>query len=309
MSGALSGQPAATILEERRNDVRDAILARAGDGENTIFARAFAECFIDRVSDALHDGEWTPLLSWVDTTYRRHSSVHASALFTSAATVIRETLAGHEESQHAADEIAAIVKAVNGTDIDTQHSAVDETDVLLSSLIGELGAIDPATAEQSRAVSAWCGRIASKLGLSKAETAKVTRGGLVYDIGKITAPHEILHAPRALTDDEWTIIRDHVLAGEKIVANTGTLRQLTPIVRSHHERFDGLGYPDGLDRERIPLIARIVSVADAFNAMIAFRPYRTQMSPQQAIEELKRCRGAQFDPNIVEAMIDVAHAH
>jgi HD-GYP domain-containing protein (c-di-GMP phosphodiesterase class II) len=310
MSAIQAGHPAAAILQTRRDAVRDAILRRASaEGDNTTFARAFAECFIDRVSTALYEGEWTPLLSWFDATYRNHANRHSRALFTGAALAVCETLGPNEQVQRAAEEIAAIVEAVSGCPVEGVRGAVDETDVLLSSLVGELSAIDPATAEQSRAVSAWCGRIAAKMGLTKLETAKVTRGGLVYDIGKITAPHEILHAARALSDDEWSIMREHVVAGEKIVANTGTLRQLTPIVRSHHERYDGLGYPDGLDRERIPLIARIVSVADAFNAMIAFRPYRRQMSPQQAIEELKRCRGTQFDPNIVEAMIDVAEAH
>lgn len=310
MSGSLTGQPAAAMLQERRGAVRDAILRRASaEGDNTTFARAFAECFIDRVSAALYEDEWTPMLSWFDATYRNHATRHARALFTGAADAVRETLGANEQLQRAVGEIAAIVEAVSAGTVEGVRSAVDETDVLLSSLVGELGAIDPATAEQSRAVSAWCGRIAAKMGLSKLETAKVTRGGLVYDIGKITAPHEILHAPRALNDDEWSIMREHVLAGEKIVANTGALRQLTPIVRSHHERYDGLGYPDGLDRERIPVIARIVSVADAFNAMIVSRPYRRPMSPQQAIEELKRCCGTQFDPAIVAAMIDVAEAH
>jgi HD-GYP domain-containing protein (c-di-GMP phosphodiesterase class II) len=306
----VSGQPAAAILEKHRGDLRAAILERASaEGENTIFARAFAECFIDHVSAALYEGEWTPLLSWIDTTYRTHVGGHSRALFTGAAAAVCEALPENEQVRRAAAEISEIVEAVSGAAMDDVRGAVDETDVLLSSLVGELSAIDAATAEQSRAVSAWCGRIATKLGLTKVETVKVTRGGLVYDIGKITAPHEILHAPRTLNDEEWSIMRDHVLAGEKIVANAGPLRGLTPIVRSHHERFDGLGYPDGLDRDRIPLIARIVAVADAFNAMIAFRPYREQMSPQQAIEELKRCRGTQFDPNVVEAMIDVAEAH
>ncbi len=118
-------------------------------------------------------------------------------------------------------------------------------------------------------------------------------------------PLEILQAPRKLTDAEWNVMRAHVLTGHEMVRDHHKLREFSGVVRSHHERFDGKGYPDQLDRTRIPIGVRIVSVADSFNAMIGRRPYRTPMPPDRAVEELKRNAGGQFDPNVVEALVDV----
>ncbi len=315
MDGTALLRPAASRLQERHDVVREAILARADIGaDKSIFGRAFADCFIDRVTEALYDDAWTPLMTWIDATCRTHAdSMPARAVFAAAPPAVcealhdvEETAPGSRESlERLTREVAQILANINSEPDAAAENALDEADVLLTSLIGELNAIDSATADHSRAVSAWCGRIAAKLDLSKTETVKVTRGGLVHDIGKITTPQEILVAARALTDDEWSVMREHVLVGETMVSKMTPLRQFCPIVRSHHERFDGLGYPDGLDRSRIPLSVRVVSVADAFNAMIGMRPYRPPFSPPQAIEELKRCSGSQFDPRVVDAMIDV----
>lgn len=308
--------PAAAMeIHERRAGMREAILAGVADTKDTVFARAFAECFVDRVVDALHDGSWTPLLTWVDATYRRHGdSKAARALFLAAPRVVSKMLEDLDGNDDLRDrfrgvsrEISAIVAGMPGADAALLTGAVEETDVLLAGIVGELRSLDPSTAEQSQAVSAWCGRIAQRLGLSRADTLKVTRGGLVYDFGKTATPKHILMAPRSLSDQEWDVMRAHVLAGERTVCNAPLLRQFCSIVRSHHERYDGLGYPDALDSHRIPITVRIVSVADSFNAMIAPRPYRPAMSPAHAVEELKRCKGAQFDPNVVDAMIDVVN--
>lgn len=133
----------------------------------------------------------------------------------------------------------------------------------------------------------------------------VKRSGLIHDIGKMQTPKEILHAPRALDEEEWRIMQLHPVQGAEIIQGIPELRHLAAIVRGHHERFDGRGYPDGIAGSDIPMASRIVTVADSFNAMIAQRPYRRPFSPTVALEELKRHRGTQFDPRIVEAMIDV----
>ena len=151
----------------------------------------------------------------------------------------------------------------------------------------------------------WCWRVAKRLELSRSESYVVTRSGLLHDIGKTMTPIDILTAPRKRTDDEWDVMRRHAAEGEQIVQQSSELHPFAPAVRSHHERFDGRGYPDRLERGFIPFSARIVAVADAFNAMIARRPYRPPLPPTQAIEELKRNSGTQFDPAVVEAMIDV----
>jgi putative nucleotidyltransferase with HDIG domain len=308
-------RPAASRLQERRDIVRETILARADVGvDRSVFGRAFADCFIDRVTEALYDNTWTPLMTWIDATCRTHAdSTPARAVFAAASPAVCEALRDMEETapgsrdnlERLAHDVAQILANIGTEPANGATDALDDTDVLLASLVGELSSIDSGTAEHSRNVSAWSGRIAAKLDLPKAEVIKVTRGGLVHDVGKISTPQEILAAARALSDDEWTVMREHVLAGEEMIAKIPPLHQFCTIVRSHHERFDGLGYPDGLDRSRIPLSVRIVSVADAFNAMIGARTYRQSMSPLQAIEELKRCSGTQFDPRVVEVMIDV----
>lgn len=296
--------------------MRDAILKRAdAASEHSVFGHAFADCFIDRLTEALYHDAWTPLATWLDATYRMHAdSASRSALFTAAPLAVCETLfesgdaaaGAREQLERIAREMASITENATPEEADGRSERLDETDVLIGSLIGELSAIDRTTADNSRAVSAWCGRIAVRMGLAQAAIVKVTRGGLVRDVGKIATPQDILKAARALNDDEWEIMRDHVLAGERMVLELPPLRQFSSIVRSHHERFDGLGYPDGLDRGNIPIGVRIVSVADAFNAMIGARPYGPSLSPHQVIEELKSAKGSQFDPAVVDAMIEVA---
>jgi putative nucleotidyltransferase with HDIG domain len=186
---------------------------------------------------------------------------------------------------------------------------LDDVDGVIHELLEKLDAVDPLTSEHSQAVSAWCGRIARRLSLSETEVTYVARCGLVHDLGKMHTPPDILSAPRSLTDSEWVLMRAHSAAGEEIIRSHKALRHLAAPVRSHHERLDGKGYPDGLVGSQITLATRIVTVADAFNAMIGRRPYRLPMSPMDAIDRLADGRGKQFDPIVVEAMIDaVGHS-
>jgi HD-GYP domain-containing protein (c-di-GMP phosphodiesterase class II) len=127
----------------------------------------------------------------------------------------------------------------------------------------------------------------------------------MHDIGKVKVAGEILKAPRPLTDSEWVVMRAHSLASEEIVSGHKALRSFAPAVRSHHERLDGRGYPDGLVGSQITLATRIVTVADAFNAMIGRRAYRLPISPENALDRLLDNRGRQFDPIVVEAMVSV----
>jgi len=184
---------------------------------------------------------------------------------------------------------------------------VDDIDAALESLLESLDVTAPLMAEHSRAVSAWCERIARTLGLSDDDVTFAARSGLIHDIGKLETPPVILNAPRSLSAREWVIMKDHAAAGARIVAGLWQLVPLVPAVRSHHERLDGGGYPDGLARSAIPLTTRIVTVADCFNAMIGRRAYRLPLSPADALQELERHRGTQFDPEVVEAMIRVVH--
>jgi putative nucleotidyltransferase with HDIG domain len=204
-----------------------------------------------------------------------------------------------------AESVIGIVDVAWRPLLRVRDEALDEVDARIDALIVKLEARDPLTSEHSRAVSAWCSRLGRRLGLDSAEVTFAARCGLLHDVGKVTTPLEILNAPRALDDREWRMIRAHAAAGEAIVRAVPELRPFAPAVRSHHERLDGQGYPDRLPASAIPLMARIVAVADSFNAMIGRRPYRLPMPPIRALEELVRGRETQFDPEVVEAMVDL----
>ena len=183
------------------------------------------------------------------------------------------------------------------------HNAIDvEVDRIISSLNGK----DFATGEHSRAVSYWCNQLGQMLGLSDDAVIKVTRGGLIHDIGKVMIPIEILSAPRRLTDEERPIMESHVTIGDEMIEKIPILRGFRSIIRHHHERLDGRGYPDKLSGDEIPLEVRIVTVADCYNAMIGRRPYRPAMPDMAAMEEINRHRSTQFDDDVVDAMFAVA---
>jgi putative nucleotidyltransferase with HDIG domain len=143
---------------------------------------------------------------------------------------------------------------------------------------------------------------ASELGLDASRRRSVEFAALLHDIGKIRVPKEIINKPGALESDELTIIRQHTIEGERMLTQVGgTLARVGRFVRASHEHFDGRGYPDGIAGEQIPLESRIVAVCDAFSAMTTSRPYRRTMVTEQALAELRRCAGSQFDPQVVGA--------
>jgi diguanylate cyclase (GGDEF)-like protein len=145
------------------------------------------------------------------------------------------------------------------------------------------------------------GAVGRELGLGEAELLEVRRAAALHDIGKVAIPDAILHAPRALTEDEWEYMRQHTIIGERIIRAAPELAGVAEIVRSSHERWDGAGYPDRLAGEEIPLGARIVAVCDTYDAIVTDRAYRKAQSPEQAMAELHRCAGTQFDPKVVAA--------
>jgi putative nucleotidyltransferase with HDIG domain len=158
------------------------------------------------------------------------------------------------------------------------------------------------------------------LSLGTAPEEVLLAGVLLHDIGKIFTPKEILYKNGPLNDEEWAIIRRHPVDGADILQQIGSLKEMADTVRHHHECYDGSGYPDGLKGEEIPLGSRIASVVDAFDAMVSDRPYRKAMPIEKAIAELQRCRGTQFDPQVVDAVLalyaegnlkpcDVPHSH
>jgi HD-GYP domain-containing protein (c-di-GMP phosphodiesterase class II) len=147
--------------------------------------------------------------------------------------------------------------------------------------------------------------VAMLLGLHRDQVERIAEAALLHDVGKLEVPEEILHKPGPLTEDEWEIIATHPVAGERILLRIPDLAPIAPVVRHEHEHWDGSGYPDGLRGRLIPIGSRIILACDAYHAMIADRPYRAAMSPQDAAAELRRGAGTQFDPDVVEAALDL----
>ena len=147
--------------------------------------------------------------------------------------------------------------------------------------------------------------IGEKLGLPEVQIKTLRIGGLFHDIGKIGIPDSILLKPDKLSDDEYSQIKNHPSIGAHILGSAEIFKDIIPIVKHHHERFDGKGYPSQLSGEDIPLIARIAAVADTFDAMTSRRPYRDALPLDNVIAEIERCSGSQFDPNVANAFLGI----
>jgi diguanylate cyclase (GGDEF)-like protein/putative nucleotidyltransferase with HDIG domain len=182
---------------------------------------------------------------------------------------------------------------------------VDESFEAIEALSAAVDAKDSNTQGHSEAVTAYAVALARRLGLSESELENVRAAALLHDIGKIGMPDAILKKPGALEQGEWEVVESHTEVGSHILEKIQQLKAIIPGVRHHHERFDGMGYPTGLQGAQIPLTARIIALADSFDAMVSDRSYRKAMSKQQAMEEIERCAGTQFDPQLVKLFIGV----
>ncbi len=177
----------------------------------------------------------------------------------------------------------------------------------VETLVAAVEAKDIYTYGHSARVSKLGRRIAESMALPEDDQERVKLAGLLHDIGKIGIPEAVLSQRGRLTDDEWAYVRSHPQIGESIIRQMGSERviELCRLVRHHHERLDGTGYPDGLAGETIPLGARILAVADAYDAMRSNRPYRSPFSSREAITELRQNAGRQFEPAAIEALAEL----
>ena len=173
----------------------------------------------------------------------------------------------------------------------------------VSTIAHALDARDGYTQGHSTRVSVYASQIARELGLSQEEVENIRNVALLHDIGKIGIPDSVLNKPAKLTDDEYTMMKQHPTVGGEILKDIDTIPGIEIGTRYHHERYGGGGYPAGLQGESIPYIARIIAVADAYDAMTSNRVYRKRLSEDQVILELERCSGTQFDPAIAKVAV------
>jgi putative nucleotidyltransferase with HDIG domain len=170
-------------------------------------------------------------------------------------------------------------------------------------LVEAIDAKDPYTRGHSDRVRRMSLQIATFLGLSEERLETLEYGALLHDIGKIGIKDEILQKPGVLSSEEYQVIQEHPLIGVKIVEGIEFFKDKIPMIRHHHEHFNGRGYPDGLVGKAIPLEARIIAVPDAFDAMVSLRPHRRAMSLEDILLEMEKCKGKQFDPEIMEIFL------
>ena len=178
---------------------------------------------------------------------------------------------------------------------------------IATSLAGAIDAKDPYTKDHSTSVSRFSEALARAINLPENEVERIKLGALLHDVGKIGIPENILKKEGPLSDDEWQIMKQHPSIGaEKVLMPNASLRDLIPIVKYHHERIDGKGYPENLSNGDIPLAAKIVAIADTYHALISDRPYRRGMNIEKAISILKEGAGTQWDADLIRTFISIA---
>jgi len=214
----------------------------------------------------------------------------------------------HQVEVKGADEISELAHSFNEMAARLLESRKELHDYfyrVMQSLIRILEARDGYTRGHSERVAEHSKKIALAMGFSEERAELIERSAQLHDIGKLVVQKEILNKEGRLTDEEWKIIHDHPMVSEDILKPVVFDKEMLDIVRSHHERYDGIGYPDKMDGKSINIFAQVIAVADSYDAMTSARAYRPALSREDAIEELKKYSGTQFNPRVVDAFIAV----
>ena len=176
---------------------------------------------------------------------------------------------------------------------------------ILKALLSTLGEKSHETEEHAWRLQKWALAIGEKINLTHAELDRLSIVATLHDIGKIVIPGDILNKPGALTGEEWQIVKEHPATGYRITSSTEEFAHVAVEILNHHERWDGTGYPRGKKEKDIPLLARIITIVDAYDVITYGRPYKKPMTREEALNEIKRCAGSQFDPELVDVFIDI----
>jgi HD-GYP domain-containing protein (c-di-GMP phosphodiesterase class II) len=198
-----------------------------------------------------------------------------------------------------------IERNLERTRVEKQRLAQKSTGVMLQAieaLVAAIDARDSFTAGHSARVTSTALAISDHLDISSDDRWALELAARLHDIGKVGLPDSALNKQSALTDEEWQAMREHPALGSRIVGAIDELAYVSSIIRHHHERLDGSGYPDGLEQETVPYLAQVLAVADAFEAMTSERAHRSPLTPQEAIEELRLHAGTYYAPEIVEVL-------
>ena len=214
-----------------------------------------------------------------------------------------------------ADDALYRAKSLNKNRVELYYNVLEEicqeihidqyTIHSLKSLISKINKKDRYTYGHTERVVIYVGWLADELNLSNEDKFNLKLAAYLHDIGKIEISADILNKKERLTEEEFDILRDHPVLGENLVKKIESFSSLLPLIRHHHEKYDGTGYPDRLKGEEIPYLARIITIADSFDAMTSHRPYNMRKSHEDAMNELKRYSGIQFDPQLVEKFTDM----
>jgi diguanylate cyclase (GGDEF)-like protein len=215
--------------------------------------------------------------------------------------VVPEEATSVSEALNVADERMYADKSNSGGSSRARAQTILMQQSVLMQLLAER---EPRLREHVCDVGLMAVAIGRSFGLNSEQLDELRRAAELHDLGKLAVPDKILNKPEPLSDSEWRLMRQHTLIGERILSAAPALRPVARLVRSSHERWDGGGYPDGLAGEEIPLGARIIAACDAFDAMVSERPYDLARSPLQALDELRRNAGTQFDPQVIEAICE-----
>ena len=300
----------ADLLSERRITVASVIVARLKRddvaGVSTLIVRTLVDALVSAIAESSPDA----VVHWSRMVRHAHSAGVVAAAIETACEVVEE-LAHAEHGDLATMVVFLEVVKVRTAHREREHLLVpgEGTDPALAAIEGLLAMLsvrDEATCIHSRATGEWGRRIATRMGIEPVVTERIVKAGILHDIGKIRVPDEILFKPSTLTAVEWEIMKRHAEAGAEILSEIPTLALYGPIVATHHERFDGGGYPHGLRGDDISLESRVVSVADSFHAMTTDRPYRRALTYGEAIAALVDGRGRQWDKDVADVMIALA---
>jgi len=272
-------------------------------------ADAVVDC-TDRVYEALRHRDTHALKSWIAREKYPASDTEILAIFDAVANAVARQAGDVKKTRRMLQFLGEVRVEVSsdltalGSNQRMDAMFAPSTHDVVEALLSAVEAYDPDTADHLRATAMLARRIAETMRLDAEQIVNSELAALLHDIGKIAIPIGVLQKPGALTESEWTVMREHPGTGANMLERVEKLRHVAHIVRSHHERMDGRGYPDRLPGSDIPLEARVVSVADAFHAMVTKRSYREAISAKAALDILHQNRDTQFDGNVVDAICE-----